>query len=236
MWASPWRLATVALIAVNVATLAFLLLDVVGLIGDKTSEVRAIQPSAETLAAVERARETTEFKRTLLLSKGAPQGVGVGSDVFTSLPRVETLGELKWLLTDDVGVIVIDASAQKEPGLEDFIYEQWKAGRPIVGLNACFMNVPEKHDRNDPDPGRCISDPAWRGDPYATYLLPGWSTDPMDFARRFEAAGGRPPQQIRGGAALLKESPHTACFPRRMLAHLESGAPGSFPGKCVESE
>jgi hypothetical protein len=206
------------------------------LAGSADKEVRAIQPSAETLAALEQARATTEFKRTLLLSKGVPQGMGVGADVFASLPRVETIGELKWLLTDDVRVIVIDASAQKEPGLEDFIYEQWKAGRPIVGLNACFTNVPEKHDRNDPDPGRCTKDPEWRGDPYATYLLPGWSTDPMDFVKRFEAAGGPPPQQIRGGAALLKESPHTACYPRRMLTHFESGAPGSFPGKCVESQ
>src|SRR5688572_17858613 len=158
---SLWRLTTAASIAVGAVAMFVILFD---LAGSADKEVRASQPSAETLAAVEQARATTEFKRSLLLSKEVPQGVGVGADVFASLPRVETIGELKWLLTDDVRVIVIDASAQKEPGLEDFIYEQWKAGRPIVGLNACFTNVPEKHDRNDSDPGRCTKDPEWRGD------------------------------------------------------------------------
>jgi hypothetical protein len=241
VWVSPWRILTGLLVAVSVVILASIAFGIVDTNDDQgiwSIEVEPVKPSPETLAAIEQERATTEFKKTLLLSKGSPENVGVGSKVFASLQRVETLGELKWVLSDDVRVIVIDASAQQEPGLEAFVYEQWKAGRAIVGLNACFMNVPEQHDRNDPDPGRCVLQRAWRESayPYATYLLPGWSTDARDFVKRFQEAGGPPPPQTRGGAALLIDSPQTACYPSHMLAHLESGVPGSFPGKCEESQ
>jgi DNA-binding CsgD family transcriptional regulator len=254
-----WRalaLASAAFVATGVA-----LLLVLG--GGAKPSVQVYDESAgldiaqETLDAVAAARQQTEFKQTLLLSHGEPQNVGTQRELIASLPRVSTLGELQALVTPEVKVIVVDASAEGELVGTDFLREQWEAGRAIVGINLCFADLPEEwrsggspgysgviteiapdgttryfDKTNQPEQvGRCkwAYDLADAGYPYISYLQPPPDLEEMNELRSL----GLPAVRAGGSMGRLDLSDEFRCYVRDLLAFLDNGSPGHYqPQEC----
>jgi DNA-binding CsgD family transcriptional regulator len=224
--------------------------------GDTGGNATALEENAgldispQTLAAVEQARATTEFKRTILLSHGEPQNVGTQGPLIGSLPTVSTLAELEIVLTDDVAVIVIDKSAEGEVST-DFLYEQWEAGRAIVGLNLCFIDLPESNLNTQPgaNPG-VVTEIAPDGTVryYDTDRVTGGTTGctwPLRLAEagfpylsyvptypsleKVQAARERGENLFGGPAASRLDLPaNYECLVKNLLAHLEDGAISPF--------
>jgi hypothetical protein len=165
---------------------------------------------------------------------------------------------LQALVTPEVKVIVVDASAEGELVGTDFLREQWEAGRAIVGINLCFADLPEEW-RSGGSPGysgviteiapdgttryfdksnqpelvlRCkwAYDLADAGYPYISYLQPPPDLEEMNELRSL----GLPAVRAGGSVGRLDLPADLRCYARDMLAFLETDSPGIYyhPPEC----
>jgi DNA-binding CsgD family transcriptional regulator len=137
-----WVVATASVSAVLLA----LLLTGASRSGRDVTSLSASQvgvdAAPEWLEEYERARLTTSYPHTVLLTAAPPAGLSPEDTALVeSLPRVRTLRQLRDVLTDDINLIVIDRSAASEVEGTGFLLSQLAAGRAVVEINVCFDEV-----------------------------------------------------------------------------------------------
>jgi DNA-binding CsgD family transcriptional regulator len=209
----------------------------------------------EGVRAFEQARMQTVYKHTVLLAKTAPVNLGSEAALITSLPRVQSLAELRAVLTPEINLIVVDRSSSDDLEGTAFLYEQWQAGRGIMGLNVCVADLPDsERTRNPgdgvvkeispdgevryydttglPDPGsRCTwaLNIAEAGYAYVSYV------PRLPTLEEIEALRDRgEPLIFNGGSTGRLDLPDgAACFVRDLLAYLDAGGYRQFfPEDC----
>jgi hypothetical protein len=101
------------------------------------------QPKPEGLSPVgseprgnrQQAPLTTEFARTLLLSKSLPSNLGSDPETVMALRRMQSVVELEAALQQDIRLLVVDRSSLEDLEGSDILQRQLREGRSIIGLN-----------------------------------------------------------------------------------------------------
>ncbi|MPZ49712.1 MAG: hypothetical protein GEU75_10545 [Dehalococcoidia bacterium] len=249
---TAWRI-TIGLGAAAAAGSALLLFLALGWLGGESAGDEArrnlslavgMDIAPESLRALEQARLNTPYRHTILLAKGELSNLGTEHTLLASLPKVETIAELQAALSYDINLIVIDQSAASEIAGTNFLFEQWQAGRAIMGLNLCFADLPDPQRSTNPDgglvweisptgetryydttnlpqpPSRCswADAVAQAGHPYLSYLPRRPNLQEMQILQ------DRGENRFSGGGTGRLDLPAEAsCFVRELLSRLDEG-------------